>query len=124
MIADRIGADAVRFLAAGGLNTALTSIVYFAALSIFPPVVSYSMAWLVGLAFVVVFYPDRVFPGGRNGFTDRLAVGSSSVAVFVVGLAILYFLGQVLQSHAVTFFATLAITTMLNFLASRCLLRR
>lgn len=124
MSTDRIGPDALRFLAAGGLNTALTSAVYFAGLTVLSSGVSYTIAWLAGLAFVTAFYPDRVFPGGRAGFADRLALGGSVVAVFVVGLATLHLLERALQSRAVAFFATLAITTMLNFLVSRWILRR
>ncbi|MBZ9819644.1 hypothetical protein [Mesorhizobium sp. CA4] len=124
MTADRIGSDAIRFLAAGGLNTALTSGVYFAGLTIVSSGVSYTIAWLAGLAFVMVFYPDRVFPGGRTGFADRLAVGGSVAVVFVAGLATLHFLERALQSQAAAFFATLVVTTMLNFLVSRWILRR
>ncbi|WP_189354534.1 GtrA family protein, partial [Mesorhizobium sp. M2A.F.Ca.ET.039.01.1.1] len=119
MAIDRIGSDAIRFLVAGGLNTALTSAVYFAGLTVLPSAISYTIAWLAGLVFVMVFYPDRVFPGGRAGFADRLAVGGSVAVVFAAGLAILHFLERVLQSHAAAFFATLAATTMLNFLVSR-----
>lgn len=102
----------------------LTSAVYFAGLTVLPPVVSYTIAWLVGLAFVMVFYPERVFPGGRTGLADRLAVGGSIAAVFVAGLATLHLLERALQSRTVAFFATLAITTILNFLVSRWILRR
>ncbi|TPL42287.1 hypothetical protein [Mesorhizobium sp. B2-4-6] len=123
MTTDRIGSDAIRFLVAGGLNTALTSAVYFAGLTILSSGISYTIAWLVGLAFVMVFYPDRVFPGGRTGFADRLAVGGSVAAVFVAGLVTLHFLERALQSRAAAFFATLAITTALNFTISRSILR-
>ncbi|PBB82378.1 hypothetical protein CK218_05890 [Mesorhizobium sp. WSM3879] len=124
MTTDQVGSDAIRFLVAGGLNTALTSLIYFVGLTVLPSAISYMIAWLLGLAFVMVFYPDRVFPGGRAGFADRLAVGSSAVAVFVAGLATLHFLERVLQSRTAAFFATLAVTTMLNFLVSRWILRR
>lgn len=124
MTFDRIGSDAIRFLVAGGLNTALTSGVYFAGLTILSSGTSYTVAWLVGLAFVMVFYPDRVFPGGRTGLVDRLAIGGSVGAVFVAGLATLHLLERALQSQAAAFFATLAITTILNFLVSRWILRR
>ncbi|AZO16018.1 hypothetical protein EJ069_15595 [Mesorhizobium sp. M2A.F.Ca.ET.043.05.1.1] len=124
MAIDRICSDAIRFLVAGGLNTALTSAVYFAGLTVLPSAISYTIAWLAGLVFVMVFYPDRVFPGGRAGFADRLAVGGSVAVVFAAGLAILHFLERVLQSHAAAFFPTLAATTMLNFLVSRWILRR
>jgi putative flippase GtrA len=124
MTIDRICSDAIRFLVAGGLNTALTSAVYFAGLTVLPSAISYTIAWLAGLVFVMVFYPDRVFPGGRAGFADRLAVGGSVALVFVAGLAILHFLERMLQSRATAFFATLTATTILNFLVSRWILRR
>ncbi|MDG4876469.1 hypothetical protein P9273_15340 [Mesorhizobium sp. WSM4935] len=124
MTIDRMGSDAIRFLMAGGLNTALTSAVYFAGLTILPSGISYTIAWLVGLAFVMMFYPDRVFPGGRTGFADRLAVGGSVALVFVVGLITLRLLERALQSRAAAFFVTLVVTTVLNFLVSRWILRR
>ncbi|TGV27877.1 GtrA family protein [Mesorhizobium sp. M4B.F.Ca.ET.143.01.1.1] len=124
MAADRIGADAIRFLVAGGLNTALTSLVYFAGLTVLPSALSYAIAWLAGLAFAMVFYPDRVFPGGRTGIADRLAIGSSIAVVFVIGLTTLQFLEGILQNTVVAFFMTLATTTVLNFLISRWILRR
>ncbi|MCZ8543099.1 hypothetical protein OOJ09_02820 [Mesorhizobium qingshengii] len=124
MTADRMGSDALRFLVAGALNTALTSVVYFAGLLLLPSAASYAIAWLLGLAFVMVFYPGRVFPGGRTHLADRLTVGGSVAAVFVAGLATLHFLEQLLQSRTVAFFSTLAFTTILNFLVSRWILRR
>ncbi|TPI29082.1 hypothetical protein FJW08_18455 [Mesorhizobium sp. B3-2-1] len=124
MAADRIGGDAVRFLVAGGLNTALTSLVYFAGLTMLPSSLSYGIAWLAGLVFVMVLYPNRVFPGGRTGFAARLAIGGSIAIVFVIGLATLKALERALQSTAAAFFATLAVTTILNFLISRWILRR
>lgn len=124
MAADRIGGDAVRFLIAGGLNTALTSIVYFAGLTVLTSSLSYGLAWLTGLVFVMTFYPDRVFPGGRSGLADRLAIGGSIVVMFAIGLVILRVLESVLRNTALAFFVTLATTTILNFVISRWILRR
>ncbi|WP_352661094.1 GtrA family protein [Mesorhizobium australicum] len=124
MAADRIDRDAVRFLVAGGLNTALTSVIYFAGLTVLPSDWSYALAWLAGLVFAMAIYPDRVFPGGRTGFADRLTIGGSIAVVFVVGLAILHVLESFLQNAPVAFFSTLATTTILNFLISRWILRR
>lgn len=123
MAADGIRTDAVRFLVAGGVNTALTSLIYFVCLTLLSSSASYAIAWLAGLALVMLFYPDRVFPGGRTGLADRLAMGGSIVVVFLVGLASLHCLQAILQNTAIAFFATLAITTGLNFLISRWILR-
>jgi putative flippase GtrA len=124
MAPNRIGSDAARFLVAGGLNTALTSLAYFVGLMVLPSTIAYTIAWLIGLVFVMVFYPDRVFPGGRTGVTDRLAIGGSIAVVFLVGLSILHILESVLQNKAASFFITLTATTVINFLISRWILRR
>lgn len=124
MAAERLAGDALRFLIAGGLNTALTSLVYFVGLAIVPSSAAYAVAWLAGLAFVMVFYPDRVFPGSRTAVADRLAMGASVVVVFLVGLASLLLFRGMLQNAAAAFFATLALTTILNFVISRWILRR
>ncbi|TIT38190.1 MAG: hypothetical protein E5W64_10790 [Mesorhizobium sp.] len=121
---DRMRADAVRFLVAGGLNTALTSLFYFAGLAVLPSGLSYAIAWLAGLLFVMVLYPKRVFPGGRTALADRLAMGGLVVVVFLIGLASLHFLRDILENALAAYLATLAITTSLNFLASRWILRR
>jgi len=124
MAGDRLTGDAVRFLVAGGLNTALTSLVYFIGLTVVPSGVSYTMAWLAGLAFVMMYYPERVFLGGRTGIADRLAMGASVIAVFLIGLASLHLLERALKNATAAFFITLVMTTILNFAISRWILRR
>ena len=79
---DHVGSDALRFLVAGGLNTALTTLVYFAGLLVASPGVSYTIAWLVGLAFVMIFYPDRVFVGGDTSPKARLMLGVVVIGVY------------------------------------------
>jgi putative flippase GtrA len=124
MAAERIGGDAVRFLIAGGINTALSTALYFAARLVLPYGPSYALAWLAGLFLATVFYPDHVFPGGRTGFRDRFLMGVSIIVVFLVGLASLHLLHGLVRSDAIAFFATLVITTILNFSLSRWILRR
>jgi putative flippase GtrA len=116
--------DATRFLIAGAVNTALTAIVYWVSLSAFSPTVSYSIAWVVGMLFVMVFYPDRVFPGGRRRLRDRLALGAITIVVFLVGLATIATLTEVLGKPIIAFLITVGVTTATNFLLSRALLRR
>jgi putative flippase GtrA len=116
--------DAGRFLIAGGINTALTSLVYFLCLMVMPSPASYTLSWLAGLAFVMYFYPTRVFPGGRSSTADRLLVGASVVGVFLVGLVVLWLLRMALEGSVLPFLGTLATTTALNFLVSRWLVRR
>lgn len=120
----RLSGDAIRFLVAGGLNTALTSVVYVAGLAFFPSGVSYAIAWLCGLVFVMALYPNRVFIGGRRTVADRMAMGGSTVVVFLIGLGSLHFLEAALKNSVAAFFVTLALTTALNFSISRWILRR
>ena len=121
---DHVGSDAVRFLVAGGLNTALTTLVYFAGLLVASPAVSYTIAWLVGLAFVMIFYPDRVFVGGDNSLKARLMLGAVTIGVFLIGLGLLQILIRLTGEARIAFLLTLLATTAINFVAGRTLLRR
>jgi len=121
---DHVSSDALRFLIAGGLNTALTTLVYFAGLMVALPAVSYTIAWLVGLAFVMVFYPDRVFVGGDNSLKGRLMLGAITIGVFLIGLGLLQLFIRLTGDARIAFLLTLVATTAINFLAGRTLLRR
>jgi len=121
---DHAAADGMRFLVAGGLNTALTTLVYFAGLMVASPGVSYTAAWLVGLVFVMVFYPDRVFVGGDNSVKARLMLGAITIGVFLIGLGLLQLFIRLTGEERIAFLLTLVTTTALNFVAGRTLLRR
>jgi len=121
---EHLAADATRFLVAGAVNTALTSAIYLALLMVTTPSVAYAIAWLVGLGFVMIVYPDRVFVGGSRSGKARIALGAMTLAVFLAGLLTLRALVSVTEAPRLSFFATLAFTTLLNFLAGRLLLRR
>ncbi|SJZ85361.1 GtrA family protein [Consotaella salsifontis] len=120
----RIGPDAVRFLIAGGINTAITTAIYFAALTVLSPALSYALAWAVGIVFVAVVYPNKVFVGGRRQLRDRLAVGAVTIAVFLVGIVVVDGLTRAMQARVVPYLITLCLTTALNFILARTVLRR
>jgi putative flippase GtrA len=121
---DTVAGDAVRFLLAGALNTGLTSAAYFAGLLVFSSSVSYALAWLLGFAITVTFYPDRVFLGSRATLEDRLNMGASILVVFSIGLATLHVLRGTLSSGVAAFLITLVATTILNFLITRKIMRK
>lgn len=123
-MSSKLAGDAGRFLLAGGINTVLTSLIYFVGLRSMPSSLSYALAWAAGLAFAMAFYPNQVFPGGRTSTSDRLLVGGSIIAVFLFGLALLHFSRQLLSNEVAAFLVTLISTTVLNFLSSRWILRR
>lgn len=121
---EHLAADATRFLAAGAVNTGLTSAIYLALLMFTSPSVAYAIAWLVGLGFVMIVYPDRVFVGGARSAKARIALGATTIAVFLAGLLTLRMLVALTEAPRLSFFATLAFTTLLNFVAGRILLRK
>lgn len=116
--------DAIRFLIAGGLNTLLTLIAYQIALGWFSERVSYSLAWILGLVYVAVVYPDRVFVGGRQDRLSRLLIVLSYVASYFIGLLVLAQAVDIGVHRRFAIFVSLAVTTVLGFLSSRFLLRR
>lgn len=124
MSASQLGRDAARFGVAGGLNTAVTTLVYFSMLTAFSPAVSYGVSWVIGLLFVMVTYPDRVFKSARNGLFDRMALGGIFLFVFFVGLLLLQTLVHLTGRGDISFVLTLGSTTVLSFFLSRALLRR
>ena len=116
--------DALRFLLAGGVNTVLTSAIYLLFALVLKPTVAYAIAWCLGLLFVAVVYPDHVYRGGRNDVRSRFWLVVSTVTVFVIGIFTLQVLVALTGIHQIAFFITLAVTTCLNFVLGRLLLRR
>jgi putative flippase GtrA len=116
-------ADALRFLVFGAINTAVTSAIYIWGLTVFPPTLSYAIAWLVGIVFVVTVYPSIVFPGGHGSLIDRSGIGMVTIVVFLIGLVVLHFLTKSLGDIP-AFVVTLALTMFLNFSLSRLIMRR
>lgn len=120
----RLSRDAVRFIIAGVLNTALTLLVYQALLFFMRPSLAYAGAWLAGLVYVAIVYPDKVFEGGRRSLTDRLTVAISYIGVFLLGLLLLSLAQSAGVPASLAIFLVIAATTVINFVASRFILRR
>jgi len=118
---DGVAADGLRFLAAGAINTALTAAVYFLCLPYMSPTAAYAIAWLVGICFVMIVYPDRVFVGGRRTWRARLLFGALTLTVFLLGIVTLRWLVQSTGDARLAFLVTLVLTTALNFLGGRAI---
>lgn len=116
--------DLARFVVAGGLNAGLTVLVYQALLFIMPHHLAYAITWVLGIGFVMIVYPSRVFPEGRKRLADRLALGASYVAVFLCGLAVLEALTRAGMPPRIGIFLVMIATTATSFVAGRLLLRR
>lgn len=119
-----IYSDGVRFLIGGAINTAITSAIYFAFLLITTPNLAYATAWLVGLGFVMIVYPDQVFVGGSRSAKARITLGATTALVFLAGILTLRALIALTDAPRLSFFGTLAFTTLLNFIAGRTILRK
>jgi putative flippase GtrA len=121
---ESLPADAIRFLVAGAINTALTIAIYQLALSFLPFALAYVVAWLAGIAFLVIVYPDWVFPSGRRAPRDRLLLAASYVLVFFMGLGVLEIATRLIGGPRLAIVVAMAATTVANFVLSRTILRR
>lgn len=113
----------MRFLFAGAVNTGLTIALYQVALPFVGPSLAYAVAWLAGLVFVAVVYPDKVFKGGRSGPADRAWLAGSYIAVFLFGLLALELVQRAGLSAQLAIIVVTVLTTVVNFGLSRALLR-
>src|SRR5690606_24053664 len=121
---NHFASDATRFIIAGVLNTGLTTLIYLAGLFVVPSAISYAVAWMVGIAFVMKFYPGRVFVGGDRSYRGRVSLGLLTIVVFLIGLALLRTLIGQGVGPRVAFLVTLIVTTAINFFGGRALSRR
>lgn len=119
-----IGGDGLRFLLAGAGNALLTFAAYQLLLFVMPPSAAYALAWLFGLAIVIVVYPSKVFTGARTDAVARLHLGLTYVAMFLLGIATLKGLAALSMSPRVAIVIVMAVTTLANFILGRFVLRR
>ena len=115
--------DALRFIVAGLLNTAITLCVYEVALLFFEYRVAYSISWMVGIGIAVIFYPSKVFVGGRDSLISKLLVMIVYLAVFFAGLILIQKLQSLGVSKHLCIFLVIIFTTIVNFLLMRLILR-
>jgi len=115
--------DGLRFLVAGGLNTLLTLAIYQLCLGFLSHNVAYATSWLVGIFYLIIVYPTKVFPEGLNS----LARTASAISVYLIVLLIgLWSLEQVINlgiNERFAIFIVLAISTILNFILMRLVYR-
>lgn len=123
MHSDSLPADATRFLISGAINTTLTTAIYFALQMATTPTVAYTAAWLIGLVFVVIVYPNHVFRRHKSSPYDRGIVAAIFLLTFGTGLIALRELTNLLVSSSIAFAITVPLTTGINFLLSRIFLR-
>lgn len=116
--------DALRFVIAGGINTALSYGVYWLLLIWLSYQMAYALSWVFGLLLVVVLYPSKVFVGSQNSWKKQSLVAAQYLLVFCAGLGLLSVLVDYLSTPpAWAAILVMGFTTILNFGLMRLLYR-
>lgn len=116
--------DALRFVIAGGINTAISYGVYWLLLIWLSYQLAYALSWVFGLLLVVVLYPSKVFVGSQNSRKKQLLVAAQYLVVFCAGLGLLSILVDYLSvPPAWAAIIVMVFTTVLNFGLMRLLYR-
>jgi putative flippase GtrA len=118
-----IARTGLRFLVAGLANTALTFAAYQLFLFLVPHQAAYALAWLCGIAFVVVVYPSRVFGKQDPTANSLVRFVISYVVTFLVGMATLQVLTSAGMSPRIAVVLVLMVTTGANFGVGRYMFR-
>lgn len=116
--------DALRFVIAGGINTAISYGVYWLLLIWLSYQLAYALSWVFGLLLVVALYPSKVFVGSQNSRKKQLLVAAQYLVVFCAGLGLLSILVDYLSvPPAWAAIIVMVFTTVLNFGLMRLLYR-
>jgi putative flippase GtrA len=116
--------DAIRFLGAGVLNTALTLGIYQILLFFCSPTAAYALAWICGLLFVAIFYPRKVFGVAERSVFVSLVVVAIYVVGFFLGLSVVNVISYDFSAPRLGIFVSIACTTVFNFIVMRYVLAR
>ena len=116
-------AQLLRFLVVGGVNTAVTTILFYGLALVVPPRVAFTIVYVGGLALVTVATPRYVFRvRARPSRLGLLALWY--VGIYVVGLAVVSTLDSIVESRAVIVLGTVLVTAPLGFAGARLLVGR
>ncbi len=117
----RTRAQFLRFLVVGGVNTAVTTVLFYGLALVVPPRAAFTIVYVGGLAFVTMATPKYVFRvRARASRLALLAVWY--VGIYLVGLAVVSMLDSISDSHAVIVFGAVLVTAPLGFVGGRLLL--
>ncbi|HEY4620924.1 MAG TPA: hypothetical protein VIG93_04425 [Gaiellaceae bacterium] len=119
----RTQAQFLRFLVVGGVNTAVTTVLFYGLALVVPPRVAFTLVYVGGLAFVTMATPKYVFRvRARASRLALLAVWY--VGIYLVGLAVVSGLDAISDSRAVIVLGTVLVTAPLGFAGGRLLVGR
>lgn len=117
----RIARQALRFLGAGAVNTGATLLIYQGLLFFIDPISAYTITWMIGLGFVVLFYPGAVFRTAATPLQRLMVAGIYGVG-FAIGLIVLRLTILFLEGPRFAILMALVATTIFNFAAMRLVL--
>jgi len=114
----REGGSALRFLLAGGLNTAVTYLMYLGLLHVASVQVSYAIAFVSGIAISYVLSRVFVFKA-HQGYRSALILPLVYLIQYLTGAAVVWAWVDVLHQHpmlapAISIAATLPLTYFLS----------
>jgi hypothetical protein len=115
--------DAKRFLCAALVNNILTITAYQILLFALPSPLAYAITWILGIGFVAVVYPSYVFANEKHSTGARLTTISIYLVGFCIGVGLTVLFDVVFDKDRLAIFATLGVTTLFNFFATRAVLR-
>lgn len=116
-------ADGFRFILAGGVNTLLTLGVYQLGLVFLPHNLAYAISWFLGILYLIIVYPAKVFPGSTASFKRNVAVIVVYLTVFLIGLWSLERVVEFGLHERLAIFVVLIVSATLNFLLMRLVYR-
>lgn len=116
-------ADGFRFVLAGGFNTLLTIGVYQLCLVFLPHNLAYATSWLVGILYLIIVYPTKVFPGGTSSLKRSAATVTVYLTVFLISLWSLEQVVGLGMHKRLAIFVVLVVSATLNFILMRLVYR-
>lgn len=115
--------QAIRFIFVGLANTLVTYVIFFALGLVMEPWIAYTIAFFVGLLWVV-FGSSRIVFKAETSPVRLVKFAAWYLAVFSVGQLVVYFTKpEGPLGLAITSIAVLLVTTPLGFLGGRLIFR-
>ena len=124
LTANQLLGDGLRFILASGINTLLTLGVYQLALFYLPHNFAYTVSWLVGILYLIIVYPTKVFPGGSTSPKRSVAAVAIYVVVFMISLWSLELTVSTGLHDRLAIFVVLVLSASLNFVLMRLVYRK
>ena len=116
--AGRTRGELLRFGALGGVNTAVTAAAFYLLALVLPAGVAFTIVYAAGIVFVALTTPRYVFRSAAS-WPRRLALAGWYVAVYVVGLGVVWLLTLLDAPRLVVVIGTVCVTAPLSFLGAR-----